>query len=336
MHKEITGQYNEFISELSLKKLKYEQFKSQLIPQKEKHEMALVFNTLGIENPWYGKDIYDKILPLFKNLNNHCFLEGDILSTYANRKELTKHFENSLIGTKRPAFEIIDQFFVVYINNLAPTTMIELIKQIETYPAYAGYLDMTYRSPLKSYLSGILVQRFCLLDKNIIVSSGEEEIVASNTDTVSYGFPEYGYKVISISNHNYSSFLTYKIEREILPHFGKDTKLSINAVTENSGDINEFSIVLEEKKLKYLQEQKLGSLKRVGLDTVNQGTFSEIIKSNIQNNYIYNLDYTPAHKTVKFNTMIELYGVETGLPHKMLVALEYIYEKKELRVITFY
>ena len=52
--------------------------------------------------------------------------------------------------------------------------------------------------------------------------------------------------------------------------------------------------------------------------------------------YIYNLCYLPKHDVIKLNVMLEIPRADGGYPTRILAALEYQPDKKNLRVITLH
>ena len=63
----------------------------------------------------------------------------------------------------------------------------------------------------------------------------------------------------------------------------------------------------------------------------------KLIKKNIANNYIFNMNYNDQHKTLKFNTFIEVDPKDVSFPpQKLLLALKYIPSENIFELITMY
>jgi hypothetical protein len=110
---------------------------------------------------------------------------------------------------------------------------------------------------------------------------------------------------------------------------------NIDCHSESVLPLDEFKVLLEESKFVYLINEKLGKLKQAGLDALDVSNIESIIKSKINGSYIYNLKYLAQHNVMIFNIMLEIPNLN-GYPTRLTAALEYIPDKKTLRVITLH
>jgi len=149
-----------------------------------------------------------------------------------------------------------------------------------------------------------------------------------------YPFEKSGYRCVSLQGMYFGLFLAYKIERPVIPGFETDTEFALNSVSDVVVPLNDLTVLLEKEKVEYLRTQKAGSLKRAGISKLEPDELATLIKSKIAANYIYNMVHLDAHKTTKFNLMLELRGSKG--PIKLLVALEYKPQESQLRVITLF
>ena len=133
----------------------------------------------------------------------------------------------------------------------------------------------------------------------------------------------------------FSIFLTYKIERPMLIQVESDNEISLNSISGSVLPLDEFKVLLEESKFVYLINKKLGKLKQAGLDALDVSNIESIIKSKINGSYIYKLKYLAQHNVMIFNIMLEFPNLN-GYPTRLTAALEYIPDKKTLRVITLH
>lgn len=101
IYEEINGLFDELIEILKSKKIDYEKLKSSLIPNSDKNEIVLVFDTLQIESNWYGKEIFDQIIPVFENESSHSILTGDFIGKNNLAKKLFEEFSENLITHKK-------------------------------------------------------------------------------------------------------------------------------------------------------------------------------------------------------------------------------------------
>ena len=189
---------------------------------------------------------------------------------------------------------------------------------------------------MKTYASMLLCNAF-IKSKNKIIMGHEEDVDESeNINMFGYPFEENNYKCFSIPEPYFGLFLSYKIERKEYKGFEKDILFSLNAVSRSIFGIDDFEILIEESKLKYLLERKKGKFKKGCMLDINVKELEKLIRSKIKDNYIYNMEYDEEHHTTKFNIQIEIIAGDTGEILKFLVSLEYIPEQKILRVITMY
>lgn len=333
---EINRMFTEMISVLSSKNIKYENLKSALIPRPDRNEIVFVFDTLKIESAWYGNEVFKNIIPLFDKKSNHSVLCGDFLGNYSSQERLFKEFTNSLTKVRQYKYQHSSQYFFVYINNLSDEMYNNFNQSLLIYEPYIGYIELNYASFIKTYISTILTNCF-IKHNNIILTSHEDD--RDNTEDVNmtgYPFEKYGYSCKSMQSMLYSVFLSYKIERNVYKGFESDTLFSLNAITSNVLSLDNFKIVINEGKLKYLKENKSGKLKKATLIDFDKTELETLIKNKINSNYIYNMVYLDEHDTLKFNMVIETVTSDTKEKVKLTLALEYIPKNNELRLITMF
>lgn len=336
LFKEINGMFNELNSVLSSKKIKYQDLKSALIPNPEKNEMVYVFDTSKISSAWYGYEVFENIMPLFDKKSNHSVLCGDFLGTYSTQERLSKEFSKSLVPIRKYNFEHSSQFYLVYINNLSDEMHKNINDGLSKYVPYIGYIELNYSSFIKTYFSAILINCF-IKHKNIIVMAHEDDREdAEDINIKGYPFEVNGYLCRSMKSMNYDVFLSYKIERNVYKGYEIDTTLSLNAITSKAMKIDNFNILIDEKKLTYLKEYKTGKLKKANLINFNKTELEQLIKNKINSNYIYNMEFLEEYDTLKFNLIIETVASDTKETVKLTLALEYIPKQKELRLITMF
>jgi hypothetical protein len=99
--------------------------------------------------------------------------------------------------------------------------------------------------------------------------------------------------------------------------------------------LDRMNIRLDPAKHGYLTREKADSLKRLDLLDKDADAVKAMIADRIHSNYIYNMSYDEAHGTSKFDIVLEL-GVRGAKRFRVMVALEYMPDSSELRVITIY
>jgi hypothetical protein len=336
MFREIQALRQHTEAALALKGIKYAELKTALVPDRQRKEMALVFDRNAIPNSWYGLPVFRRLIPLFDRNSNHSVLVGDYIGDPDAQDILFEAMQQAVVLTRDVEFQHSSQFFVVYINNLTEAMMLRFHEGLVSWNAYVGYADTTYASRFKLLLSTMLANAF-LKYRRVILQGHEDD--RPNTEDVNmcgYPFEEYGYTCRSIQAHLEGTMLSYKIERPVYPGFEVDTEFALNAISPDPQPLERFSIEVEEAKLGYLKSAKSGSLAGAGLEQVTSAELAALIRSKISASYIYNMSYDDAHHVSKFNVIVELPRAEGGETIRLLAAMEYKPDSQSLRLITLY
>lgn len=336
IYEEINNIFKNFISILEKKNVKYQDLKNCLIPSPKKNEIALVFDSSKVQSSSYVFDIFCKLIPLFPKQNHNSVLSGDFIGEDDQKEVLRDLFFKYIKPVREINYQYHNQFYFIYINNLTNKMVLTLNDGLKNYNPYIGYFDLTYSSLLKTHISFILSPNFIKYKTTIIIKNSEFEDVEDDINECDYSFEENGYKCISIPSIYFDLFLSYKIERQVYKGFENDTKISINAISQNVLDISGFNLIIEEKKLKYLLNEKTDNLERAGIINLTRNEIELLIDSKIKSNYIYNLTFLEQCKTIKFNIIIETQRVDIDKLMKFVVVLEYKPSTQILKLITMY
>jgi hypothetical protein len=205
---------------------------------------------------------------------------------------------------------------------------------LQSFNAYVGFIPTTYSSPAKTYLSTTLVNLFVKHKRVILLAHEDDRSNDENINITLYPFENAGYEIRSIQQHNFSHFLSYKIERAPYSGFESDIHFSLNAIAENIAPLSDFDVLIEDAKYEYLLKE--GKLIKAGLVKTGKAELAEMIRSKVEANYIYNLRYMKDHNVCSFNIVLEVPHSGDGHPARMNVSLEYLPEDRLLRVITLY
>ena len=336
MHQEIQALHLDTVKVLSEKDISYEELKSALIPHAKRKEAAFIFDSQIIESNWYGYEVANLMLPLFDKRTTQSVLFGDCIDE--NQDLIFDILEESLVLARSAEIAHGTCVYCVYVNNLSKTGPEKFHKTLSEYPAYVGYIPCTFASRARIYLSTILVNDF-LKYKDIILMGHEPD--RPNEEDVNlflYPFEKHGYTVRSLRDHYFGIFLSYKIERPVVRGFEADTEMSILAVSKDFFPLKEFVVEVKAAKHKYLQSEKIGKLKKAGIQDLNNVELAQLILDKISADYIYNLCKKQHDKktVVKFNLMIEVPHHGSGYPTRLVASLEYKPLEKTLRLITLY
>jgi hypothetical protein len=319
---------------LANKGIIYKDLRRVLVPSRDRHDRALVFNYNKFDTDLYGQDVVHRLLPQLRANSSHSLLFGDWLG--GERRDMT--FGKWLAGSPGAVgsvnLELTQQryspYYFAYLNNLTDADIVRIDQAFRGHPAYIGCLDMDFDSPVKTCLSTCLVRDF-IKHGNVIIKGHEDDRDPGEDHNLSmFDFERFGLTVRSLPSTYYGVLLSYKIERENLPQ-DSDRRFSLNAMTPAPKMLEEFEVQLEAAKWKYLRDEKAGSLRRAGMAELDVPEISSRIREKVEGSYIYRLSRATNGDTLKFNVMIEaVAGVRTEC------ALQYLPEQQLLRIITLY
>jgi hypothetical protein len=330
----IQGLLKPTVDILASKGIVYQELRGVLVPSRDHHDRALVFNYNKFHTGMYGQDVVHRLLPLLRPDSSHSLLFGDWLNGERSDTAFGKWVEGSpgAIGSVDLdlAHERYSPYYFAYLNNLTAADAIRIDQGFKGHPAYLGCLDMDFDSPVKTYLSTCLIRDFIKHRKVIIKGHEDDRNPAEDHNLSLFDFDQFGLTVRSLPLMYFGVLLSYKIERLHQAADG-DRHFSLNALTPMPQLIHDFKVQLEESKWKYLLQEKAGSLKRAGLMGLGAHDIANRIREKVDDSYIYSLSRATNADTLKFNVMIEpTRGV------RIQCTLEYLPLQKVLRVITLY
>ena len=332
---EIRGSLAAVTDVLSQDGVQYHEMRTALVPQATRKEIAYVFDSNRIESGWYGYEVHDLILrELAGTESRHSVLSGDLLGLI-DQDRLRRLLVAELQPRKELDYKHSTQYYLVYLNNLSPHAATTLDQALRGSQGYVGYLDVTYSSFLKLYLSTVIGATYVIHGRVAIVGHEDDVPNTVNQNTPGFPFEAHGFRCVSLQSMLFDLFMSYKIEAPVLPGFESDTEFSLNAITKDIRDLRGFRVHLAPEKFEYLIEQKSVSLSGLGISGSDRTELEELIRVRLQHNYLYNLEYVEEHGVVKFNVMLEA-KPHGGQPFKALAALEYLPAESSLRVITVY
>ncbi|MEV7135845.1 hypothetical protein AB0N24_23545 [Arthrobacter sp. NPDC093128] len=300
-----------------------------LVPSTKRQEMALLFNVDLVDDPGYGEAITRMFLPLLGKETTLSVMVGDILLAPAATRELALY--SGFVSS--PSLAWGQQYiYCVYLNNLAEAQREALHRELCAYPSYLGYVPTTYGSGFRDLAGSLLGTSFIKNKRRIIVDHGGDEPMVSNSNETGLPFEEHGFEIVSVNNILFGPLLSYKIQTEVLPHYREDVLVSLNAISDIPLPLEGFEILIPEAKFGYLTTAKGQILKIAGLDGHSREELASVLRSQLENDYIYRLQHNQ-DKTVQFTLVLEL-PREGAHPIKVAVGLKYFPEKQALSLVT--
>jgi len=332
----ITALHNETISSLKKTNIKYSELKNTLTPQKKRKEVGFIFDSARIENDFYGGVVLQHLIRAVSEIKRTTVSFGDITAggnSHRAQLNIREAMREEVIFSNELQFKHATQFFVVYFNNLSAVMIEQILEELKGLDFFVGYCDFTYNSYLKDAVSMSIGQQFLLHDGKVLLRYIEGD--PKGTNNTIFDFTKTDLEIVSIDEFQYCSFLTYKIKRRYFEMDNSDQAFSINSVYPETELINSYELVIEDNKFQYLLENKAGSLKKAGGDTITKDQLKQQIAANINTNYLFNLDFNE-HGCLKFNTDLEFYDDQKQEMARCIASFEVIFKNKQIRLITLY
>ncbi len=94
---------------LQAKKISYKDLRSALVPNQERKDIALFFDTARIDQSWYGLDVMKRVIPLFERETKHSVLLGDYLETPRNHDRMFDVFSKEVVLLKETEYSCAQQ-----------------------------------------------------------------------------------------------------------------------------------------------------------------------------------------------------------------------------------
>jgi len=337
MRREIVAAVDYVTEALQLRGIRYADLRAALTPQSDRQEVALFFDTLRIDDSWYGLQVQRRLLPLLNPKGSHSVLVGDLLGSGQQQHWIREQLlRNVHPGKSELVYQHSTQFYCVYLNNCSAEMVRALHEGLSEYPPYVGYADVTYASSFKTYLSLGLTNGYIKFRGTIIQPHEEDLPDDTNQNTLGYPFEKFGLRSRSISDMYYGLLLSYKIERPVVAGFVNDQLHALNAVTSNPIDVADCEIEIEDRKLEYLYAEKTGTMRRLGILGQPKGVLESLIRAKLRSNYLYNMRFRPDYSVATFNILLELEAVDTGSPVRVVSSFAYEQDRNAIRLVTLF
>jgi hypothetical protein len=338
MHVFLRNFFREMLQVLAVKGIKYHELKTALVPsvEKDKHEVAFLFDSQKIDSCMYGCEAMRQVLPLLDARSNHSVLCGDLIGVNNDQEFISEMLRTQLIAEREFSFVHSNFIYCIYLNNISEKSFFNINQNLKNFPGYIGYVPTTFASAAKTYLSLILCNSFVKKGKIVILAHEDDRPDEENVNITSYPFHEYGCEIRSIKGLYFSHFLSYKIEREVSSGFKSDSDFSLNALSSDIQNLSDMQIEIAEDKFSYLKREKADKFKKAGIYSLTIDELTSLIREKLYANYIYNLRYLSEHHVMIFNIIIEVNRLDGGHPTRLNLSLEYNPNKRHIRVITLY
>lgn len=339
--KEIQRLHQDFLQILANKGISYDDLRTALTPQTNKHEAAFLFDEHRC-NPERipGIDAAGAVFKLLPAQTTHSILGGELIGDdkdeFARRLLAERAVIAKDLNFKHPTF-----CFAVYVNNLSDRALTAIHEGLTAHAGYLGYVPCTYASLTKTFVTMYLTN-FGIRHKGIMILGHEDD--RPNTDNHNLHLHDYtalGLKIRSVQAMYFGIFLSYKPDQLLLKESDDDLEIAVRAMSKETEQFSDFTVFIEDPKYQYLTSAKDGKLALAGLSHLPKADLEEAIRSKMRSSYLYSLDWrdvpatdsSPGYTGSFFNIMLE-FPRESGDPERVTVALEYMPATKVLRVVT--
>ncbi len=337
MRREIVAAVEHVTEALRRRGVKYADLRNALSPQADRQEVALLFDTTRIDEAWYGLPVQRQLLPLFNPSSSHSVLLGDLLGSDDQQPWIRDQLSHHLHRSATPfQYRHSTQFYCVYVNNCSEDMVRTLDQGLAAFSPYIGYVNVTYASPFKTYLSTGLVSGYIKYRSTVIQPHEDDLPEDTNQNTGGYPFENFGLRCRSVPSTYFGLLLSYKIERPVIAGFEKDQVYSINAISSTPSDIADCTVEIDERKFEYLKEKKTGTMKRLGILGQPKAVLADLIRVKLRSNYLYNLQFRPDYSLSQFNMLLELVSLDSGVPVRVVASFAFEQERNAIRLVTLF
>ena len=335
IYNEINSLHNQVIASLDKAGIKYDNLKNTLTPQKNKMEIAFVFDSNIIDSTFYGRVVLDNFTKAICDIQRSAIFFGDITAGSSSRAvqlRIRQAMMEDLVFYHDFNYINSVQYFIVFINNITSSMLSSILDDLKGLPYFVGYCDLSFNSYFKDVISMSIFQQFLIHDSVAIMASIDNEYNGVN-NTI-FNFNGTNIKIVNINDFQYSSFLKYKIKRSYFEMDDSDQVFSVNSVSPEPRLIKDYDIYIEDSKFIYLLEQKEGAVRKLSEGRMSKKDLEKQIISNINTNYMFNMEFN-SYGCLKFNTDLEVHN-EQNEKSRCIASFEIDTKNKRIRLITLF
>lgn len=340
IYRAVWTEVEELHRRLLLKNINYKDLKGALIPNqdKDKCEICFVIDTEKVPSSFYGLYVFERLIPLLDKESTYSILHGNYLLFDDNeRTEMVLKYAllENLCKFNDSKFYYCEQYYLIYINRLSKKQRDSIVNGLKDYEWFTGYIDTTYSSYFKTFISNTLPQ-LVIKCKGIVIGPHPEDCKdEENVNMIGYPFTDSGFEYVSINCMSYAPFLSYKIEDNLANE--EDVGFSFNALFPKFDSYEKISLQIADPKWeKYLVDKENGKgviLEKIGYDNDDKERFISVVYRKICSNYLYNIRIDEQHDALLFNVCVEMKTINGNI-RKTTIGLKYLPESGEMHVVT--
>ncbi|MEU9742544.1 hypothetical protein AB0E12_25500 [Micromonospora chersina] len=319
---------------LASRGIRYKDLKSSLVPTDDGVQAVFLYDWWE-EASWnYAVAFAKKYLPSLRKDLRTSVLHGDL---HDLRASMPTHAVEAALVQPRPQSVNWQTQYAVYFNNLSQGDVASIHRSLSNEPRYNGYIDVSFASPVRNFISPTLTPRWVISRRKVILAHGGDDPLVSNEDPVGYNLPAYGYEVVSLMDSYFAGFFSYKVEATDAQQAADDRMLNLAAITGELIDVESVDVLVHPDKLdKYLlrDENKLRLMTNIGLQDVSPDELASVVKTKLSQSYIYDLRFA-VDGTPLFAVAAEFEKPDGGLTRRLL-ALKHDQAQRVISLVTMY
>ena len=313
--------------------VEYSELKSALIPSGGR-QVVFFYDWLGMTSN-YAVAFAEGYLPLLGGELTTSVLAGDTHFREISQGAARFYAE----GLIQPAAREVnwDTQYAVYFSNLSQQDADRIHLGLSKLSRYTGYVDVTHAGAARDGVAVSLPPRW-VIRKGVIVSNhGPDGEPVDAIDLIGFEVSRFGFRMVSVVDHLYLGFLSYKVETDVFPWASGDREMTLAVAAGQSIAESDLSVHVPRDKLdKYLlsNPDKLLRMTEAGLADVTPEELSTIIKDKVQGTYIYGLKEA-SDGTPLFAVSAEFTSLDGGVTRR-LIALKYDRANQRISLTTMY
>ncbi len=328
----LQGEFRLLDKALNAYGLKYTDLKGALSPPvKGRSEVVFIFDSGRQDyHAGYTLETFESIVPSLKKYNDSvmCIKFGDLIYDYHDWPLLMMLLRLHLNEPSRLTGPIEGTCYGIYFNSLTEKMISDMDAVFRGMGHYLGYADITKLSRLKTIVAHSLPIEVILCKGNAIYPESE---TPGTTNACTHRVLKDHYTTVLVPDGPYDFFLSYRID-SLIPD-KHSTELMFAAVHPMRGSLSDIEDATDPRKEVYLKKAK-AHLTQVFGEDYTIGTISSFIES-LDFSHVYNVKFRSEFNAIDFDYCTS-YGVEDGMPHEVVIGMQWKLDDGTMHLTTAY
>lgn len=321
--------------------VEYANLRWALTPRTTHAEVAFFFDSTAVGSNHYGFELLKAWLPALwrHGPQRTAISQGDILN--APPSWVWNELDEHLVRTKAFPHLATEQYYVLYLTNLAPTQVSAMDSALrDSSLAYLGYINCSTWTPLKSCM---LLPQFAIRDGDALIVPADEDgsphIAPPETDSA--------FRLVGVEQTLYGVTLDHRMDNGVPEWADEDSTLTLTALGGTLSPLSELKLSLDERRFAYLISEPAGhgsSVRRAGLDGLSCEQLVRAIEGKIRTGVMFHLRFVhgtrgghpaPENDALMFTVPVE-FADNAGKVRRYQVGIKYTPANHSGEVVTFH